>query len=82
MRAPKIAELRRMSDDELIAEHDKIAPSTDPGVQYYIDELARRNQSRQTETMVKYTRLIGWLTFAVTIFTIVNVVLSFRLLCR
>ncbi len=79
---PKIAELRQMRDDELIAEHDKITTSTQPGVSYYIDELARRDQSRQTEAMLRYTRWIGWLTLTVTIATFVNVVIAFLLFRR
>ena len=80
--APKISELRQMSDDELIAQHGKVAASTVIGIAYYIHELAGRSQARQTEAMLKYTRVLGWLTFAVTLFTAVNVVISYLLLSR
>lgn len=41
-----IKELRAMSDEELIKEHDKKAENTSVGTQYYIDELDRRSRDR------------------------------------
>jgi hypothetical protein len=41
-----------------------------------------RDQCRQTEAMLKYTRWIGWLTLTVTIATFVNVVMTFLLFRR
>jgi hypothetical protein len=77
MGVPKIAELRRMSDDGLIAGHDQIADLTQPGVSYYLDELARRGQLRQADKMLGYTRRISWMTLVVTVATIVNVAIAF-----
>jgi hypothetical protein len=77
MGAPKIAELRRMSDDAVIAAHDQISEQGQPGVSYYLDELARRGQLRQDEAMLRYTRHIDWMTFVMTIATIINVVVAF-----
>jgi hypothetical protein len=77
MGAPKIAELRKMSDDGLIAAHDQIADQGQPGVSYYLGELARRDQVRQAEQMLGYTRRIEWMTLVVTVATIVNVVIAF-----
>jgi hypothetical protein len=80
MGAPIISVLRKMADEEIIANHDRIAASTSP-------ELARRDQAKQTEMMLAltktmagqteamlgYTRWITWLTAAVTLATIVSV---------
>jgi hypothetical protein len=78
--APTLSELRKMSDEALIAEHDQAARSAQLGVAYYLDELSRRDQTKQTqamlahtETMLDYTRWIAWLTAAVTIATIINI---------
>ncbi|TSA56838.1 MAG: hypothetical protein D4R45_00230 [Planctomycetaceae bacterium] len=71
-----IKELRETSDEQLIIDHDKKADSTDPGVNYYLDELQRRQQNRQTKIML-------WLTVVITILTAANVITVFAsLLCR
>lgn len=77
MPAPKIAELRKMSNDELINLHDKATPDASLGVNYYVDELARRDQSKQTETILRYTRWIVGLTIVMTLVTVVNVVIAY-----
>ncbi len=70
--APSIANLRAMSDEELIALHDADAKYTLVGVAYYLDELTRRQQERQTREMVRLTWAIAALTLVVTIATLVN----------
>ena len=48
-RALKIAELRAMTDDELVALHAKAAPGTGSGVLYYLaDSTAARFVAEQT----------------------------------
>lgn len=44
-----IRDLRNLSDDDLIAEHDKIAPNTMVGTQYYRDEIRAREFQRAAE---------------------------------
>ena len=68
------AELQKKTDANLVEEHDKIAKSTSAGVTYYLDELSRRHQNKQTEGMLSYTKSIYYFTLVVTIATIVNVV--------
>jgi hypothetical protein len=41
-----VKELREAQDDVLIALHDRLAVNTVPGVNYYLDELKRRDQAR------------------------------------
>jgi transcription termination factor Rho len=65
--AKSVTELRELSDDELIAQHDQLAPNAGVGVGYYLEELARRRLERQTKTLVL-------LTAAITLLTVVNVV--------
>ena len=69
-RALKIAELRAMTDDELVALHDKAAPGTGSGVLYYLAELDRREIRRRTDTMVRLTWAIFALTLVVAIATV------------
>ena len=44
-----LEELRKLPDEQLIIEHDKHAKHTQVGINYYLDELYRRDQNRQTE---------------------------------
>ena len=81
--AHNLSELRGMNIDDLIKLHDFEAKQTGTDVKYYLAEIARRDQDRQTEvmlsytkTMLTYTRRALWLTVVVTIATIVNVVVA------
>jgi hypothetical protein len=66
-----LKELRELTDEQLIAEHDNVAQSTARlGVNYYLDELKRREQNKQTEAMLAYTRRMLWLTVFVAICTV------------
>jgi hypothetical protein len=68
-----IEDLRDMSDDELIRAHDRLAKNTQAvGVNYYLEELARRRSDRQQTTMIRLTWAIAAMTLVVTIATIVN----------
>jgi hypothetical protein len=69
-----IRELRDASDDELIRNHDMLARNTSVGVNYYLDELARRESARQQATMIRLTWAIAAMTLVVTIATIVNLI--------
>ncbi|MBM7471710.1 hypothetical protein [Subtercola frigoramans] len=43
-----LEQIRAMSDDEVIALYNSIAPSTSPGVSFWADELERRSRERAT----------------------------------
>lgn len=62
--AKTLGGLRDMSDEELIASHDAMINTGNyvVGLDYYLRELARREQDRQTRTMVRLTWVIGVLT--------------------
>ena len=72
--ARHLSDLRAMSDEELIRQHDAWADWTHASVDYYLEELARRVNSRQSAQMLKLTKVITWLTVLMTILTITNVV--------
>ena len=69
-----IEQLRKLTDDEVIALHDTVAVHTQVGVQFYLDEINRREQNKQTDLMVKYTKIMLWLTIFVAALTVVNVI--------
>lgn len=78
--AETLADLRRLSDDELERRHDSLAASTVVGTNHYLREMGRRDQERAaramtrlTEELALYTRRIEKFTFAVLVLTIVSV---------
>jgi hypothetical protein len=73
---PKIAQLRAMNDEELVARLDIIATSTQVGTQFYLDELRRRETDRQTAAMLRFTDTIRRLTWVVAVLTIVLTILT------
>jgi hypothetical protein len=70
-RAKTLAELRAMDERTLEDAHDAVAERINPrpevGVDYYLGVLERRRVRRSTQTMV-------WLTVAITVLTVINVV--------
>ena len=61
------AQLRAMSDDELIAEYDARAKHADPGIAFLRDELSSRETVRLTKEVVRLTHHIVVLTWAVVV---------------
>ena len=76
MQALSLYELRNLSDDELARRHDEQAMTTGVGVDYCLDEINRRHQERQTNSMVRYTKWITVMTLVVTVATLTNVGLA------
>lgn len=76
--AETLKQLRDLTDEQIIARHDQAAQSTQVGTQHYLQELARRDQDKQTRAMLKYTKYILWMTLIMTIFTIINVIVFIK----
>lgn len=74
--AYSLKQLRELTDDELIKKHDEVSQQTIMGMNYFLDELKRREQDRLTNTMLKYTRLMLWFTVFVALCTVVNVIVA------
>jgi hypothetical protein len=55
--AHQLEELRALSDDELVAMHDENAKNTVVGIDYYLNELQRRELSRQAKLRTVCRRL-------------------------
>ena len=70
--AESVAQLRALSEEDVIAQHDARAGFTDMGPDYYMWELYRRDQVRQTSEMLRLTVYITIMTVAITIATFVN----------
>lgn len=68
-----LRDLRAKPDEELIDEHDRVAKTGVTDVNYYLAELARRDQERQTAEMVRLTRQMRNLTIIILLLTLANV---------
>ena len=70
--ALSLSDLRSLTDDELVERHDYQAKTTVVGTQYFLDELNRRYQERQTKAMLRFTKWITLMTVAITSATVIN----------
>jgi hypothetical protein len=69
-----LGELRALTDDELIQQHDSMVEGGGytVGLDYYLREVSRREAERQTSTMLRLT----WALFALTVVNVVAVVID------
>jgi type VI protein secretion system component VasF len=70
-----VAELRAMTDEQLIENHDRRATQTSVGTRHYLDELRHRDAARHELAVIKATEQVRTLTWWIVALTFVNVVL-------
>jgi hypothetical protein len=68
--APTITQLRKMTDEELVALHDEGVQNVFVGVDYYLGELARRQANRQMRMMLVLTVVIAAATITALLIAI------------
>lgn len=73
-----LKQLRSIPDEKLVVEHDRVAPPFQTNPEYYVRELSRRDQDKQTKTMMRYTYWITIMTAVMTVATIINLFVAFR----
>ena len=75
--------------EDLLREYDRLAGSTEVGLSFYREEIARREIGEQSQQMLtitaamrsmtadirKWTQVVMWLTIIVTALTVINVIL-------
>lgn len=69
-------ELREISDEELIHQHDIESEHTVVGTNYYLEELARRDAQRVNDSMLRCTKWITVMTAVMLLATVVNVLVA------
>jgi hypothetical protein len=69
-------QLRATDDDRLIALHDAVAENTSVGLNYYLEEIQRRNQERAIAESQKLAKASLWLTVANTLLAVVAIVVA------
>ena len=80
--ALSLLDLRSLPDDELVERHDSQAKTTVVGTQYFLDELNRRYQERQTKAMRRFTKWITVMTVVITLATLTSVGLAVAVLLQ
>lgn len=66
-----IEELRSLTDDQLISEHDEQARRTSVGVNYYLEELDRRSRERAVQASDRLARRSFGLAVTSTVLSVV-----------
>jgi hypothetical protein len=69
-----LSEIRKLPTEQLIKEHDTIAQHTQVGVDYYLRELARRDQEAIEKAIKRYTVAVAVMTFVIMAATLVLVI--------
>jgi hypothetical protein len=72
---PTYEQLGSLSDQDLIDGYNAAAQTTVVGTGFYLDELNRRAQARQSATILDLTRQVRNLTVIITLLTIINAAL-------
>ena len=80
--ALSLSDLQKLTDDELVERHDAQAKTTVVGTQYFLDELNRRHQERQTKAMLRFTKWMAGMTVVITVATLGNVGLAVAILLQ
>jgi hypothetical protein len=72
--AETIAQLRELSDGDLIQQHDVLAKNTAVGIAHYLAELSRRDQQKTSDEMLEYTRAMDRMTKRITLLAVITTV--------
>ncbi|MBI2470241.1 MAG: hypothetical protein HYV59_03240 [Planctomycetes bacterium] len=75
-------ELHALTVEELEAEYDRLAKNTNVGLEFYREELARREAAEQNNRMVKMTQQMRNMTIAITVMTVANIIAVIIQLCK
>ena len=79
-KALSLSDLRNLTEDELVERHDIQARTTVVGTQYFLDELNRRYQERQTKSMMRFTKWITIMTVVITSAMLINLGIAIGML--
>lgn len=79
---PKYADLEKLTDEQLIQRYDDAATHTVVGTSFFLEELTRRSQQRQTDSMLSFTKEVRNMTRIITVLTVINVLLVLLTLLR
>jgi len=75
----RLDELRKLSDDIILERYNKSASERSQNSFFFEKEILRRENERQINTMLRYTRYVAWMTLIMTLATLINVWIAFKL---
>ena len=70
--AEKLTELQNLSEIELEKRYDEVAKNTVVSLNFYLAEIVRRQQQKQTTVLIVLTIIMGILAIVSTIFICVK----------
>lgn len=70
-------QLTNLSDEELIERYNEHAQHTIVGIDYYMEEIQRRETEKSNRIMVNCTKAITYMTAVMLLATIANVIIAF-----
>ena len=71
--AEDIEKLQSLTRKELVESYNKVAQSTQVGLDFWREEIWRRDVEEQTQRMLVLTRQMRNMTIAITVLTVINV---------
>ena len=74
--------LKKISAEELKQKYDELSSSTQVGLNFYREEIARRESEKMNSEMVNMTSQMRNMTIAISIMTLVNVIAVILQLCK
>ncbi|MGK9282002.1 hypothetical protein [Sinorhizobium meliloti] len=74
--ADSYEQLRKKSKEVLVREHDDKAQSTQLGLGFYREEIARREAEEQSQIILNFTKQMRDMTIAITVMTGLVLVLT------
>jgi hypothetical protein len=77
--AESIAELKKLTDEEIIRKHDEIARHTAVGTSHYLQELRDRENSKLAGSVERLTHKIFLLTVLMAVATFVQLIIALKL---
>ena len=74
-------EMKKLSIEELKKRYDQTTKSTQVGLGFYREEIARRESEKMNSDMLEITKHMRNMTIAISIMTLVNVIAVIIQLC-
>jgi hypothetical protein len=74
----ELSRIRSLSDEEVAHYYDKVAVNTGESLNFWRNEVVRRDQERYAHSMQRATERIKWMTLVMAIATVLNLILFGR----
>ena len=76
MKAPKYANLRKMSKDDLIEKYDDHTKDTNVHTDFLLEEIYRRDREEHDQKLIRIRREMHCMTIAITVLTVIITILT------